>query len=53
MAERGTFIGEVQAAWQKFWARSWKVKAPVLAVVALWLALGETMLRKLPEAATN
>lgn len=35
MAKEGTFIGEVQRAWSRFWGLSWKWKGPVLGVLAL------------------
>lgn len=39
MAEQGTFSGEVQRGWQRFWGASWWVKGPVAAVAAI-LVLG-------------
>lgn len=35
MPEQGTFLGEAQRGWNRFWASGWKVKGPVLGVVAL------------------
>lgn len=40
MAEQGTFKGEVQRGWRRFWASSWKVKGPVVAVVAILVVGG-------------
>ena len=39
MAERGTFIGEVQRAWTRFWALGWKPKSAIIAVTVV-LTLG-------------
>lgn len=40
MAEQGTFLGEVQRGWTRFWGTSWKVKGPVLGVVAILVIAG-------------
>lgn len=39
MAEPGTFIGEVQRGWQRFWRLSWWWKGPILGVIGL-IAIG-------------
>ncbi|MDO8617155.1 MAG: hypothetical protein Q7T33_15705 [Dehalococcoidia bacterium] len=37
MADEGTFLGEVQRGWQRFWRLSWWWKGPIIAFVALVL----------------
>lgn len=35
MAETGTFLGELQRGWQRFWGLSWWWKGPIIAGVAV------------------
>jgi len=35
MADEGTFIGEVQRGWRRFWRLSWWWKGPILGVAAI------------------
>lgn len=35
MAERGTFIGELERGWHRFWGLRWRWKGSVLAILAL------------------
>jgi hypothetical protein len=37
MADEGTFLGEIQRGWQRFWRLSWWWKAPAILFVALIL----------------
>ena len=40
MREKGTFLGEIERGWQRFWGLSWWWKGPVIGVVAVVLVGG-------------
>ena len=37
MREKGTFLGEIERGWQRFWGLSWRWKGPIIGVVAILL----------------
>ena len=39
MREQGTFLGEVERGWQRFWGLSWWWKGPVIGFVAFLLLI--------------
>jgi hypothetical protein len=40
MAKQGTFLGELQRGWHRFWRLSWWWKGPFLGIVAIFVLGG-------------